>query len=103
MKMNATFMGAGLLVLAMGCGNTPPEDASAPPASQVQASPARDMPSERELAATRTSAPVTAVPVRYVVDPGTTTQLSVSAGVERANPSSTAESLAPGAVRRSSK
>ncbi|MCP3139389.1 hypothetical protein [Pyxidicoccus xibeiensis] len=102
MKMDATFMGFGLLVLAMGCGNTPPESA-APPASQVQASPARDMPSAQELAATRTSAAVTAVPVRYVVDPATTTQLSVSAGTEKASPSSTSEPLAPGAVRRSSK
>ena len=98
--MKATFMGFGLVALAMGCGSAPPEESSAP---RVQASPARDMPSAQELAATRTSAPVTAVPVRYVVDPATTTQLSVSAGVEKASPSSASESLAPGAARRSLK
>jgi hypothetical protein len=103
MTMKVTFMGFGLLALAVGCGNTPPEEPATPPDSQVQASPARDMPSERELAATRTAASVTAVPVRYVVDPGTTTRLSVSAGAERAISSSPSETSTPGAARRSLK
>ena len=100
MKMNMTCMCFGLLTVAMGCGNTPQDDSPAQPPSNVQASPARDMPSAQELAATATSAPVTAVPVRYVVDPSTTTQLSVSAGAERASPSASSETQTPGAMRR---
>lgn len=99
MKRNARFMGFGLLALAVGCGSTPQEDASEPPA-QVQASPAQDMPSEQELAATASSAPVRAVSVRYVVDPSTTTQLSVPSGAQKSRDASPSESLAPGAVRR---
>lgn len=100
MRMNAIVMSFGLLALAMGCGNTPPEESSSQSPPQLQASPAQDRPSERELAATAPSAPVTAVPVRYVVDPSTTTQVSVSAGAETANPSLSAEPLPPGAMRR---
>ncbi len=103
MKMNVTCMCFGLLAVAMGCGNTPQDDSPAQQPPEVQAAPARDMPSAQELAATATSAPVTAVPVRYVVDPSTTTQLSVSAGAERANPSASSASQAPGAMRRSLK
>lgn len=97
MRMNALFVGFGLMALAMGCGSTPQEDASAP---QVQASPAQDMPSEQQLAETASAAPVTAVRVRYVVDPTTTTQLSVSAGAQKASDTAPSETLAPGAVRR---
>ncbi|MCY1017707.1 hypothetical protein [Pyxidicoccus sp. MSG2] len=100
MKVNATFMCFGLLAVAMGCGNTPQDDSPAQQPPEVQASPARDMPSAQELAATATSAPVMAVPVQYVVDPSTTTRLSVSAGAERANPSASSASQAPGAMRR---
>ena len=100
MKKNARFMSFGLLALAVGCGGTAQEEASAPSA-QVQASPAQDMPSEQELAATASAAPVRAVSVRYVVDPSTTPQLSVPAGAQKSSPPSPSESLAPGAVRRS--
>ncbi|QDE95988.1 hypothetical protein BHS05_09020 [Myxococcus xanthus] len=99
MKMDANFLCMGLLALAMGCGDIPQEDSS-PPVPGLQVSPPQGMPSEVELAAVRTLVPGAVVPVQYLVDPATGTQLSVSAGVEDAVSTSSSGDLAPRAVRR---
>ncbi|MFY2559739.1 hypothetical protein ACN469_19035 [Corallococcus terminator] len=103
MKMKVRCIGLGLLALAASCGDNPLEDSSATPPEQLQASPAQEMPSEQALAATHTAEALTAVPVRYVVDPTTTTQFSASAGVEETVSSSSSRAVTPGAARRSLK
>ncbi|RYZ39229.1 MAG: hypothetical protein EOO71_20860 [Myxococcaceae bacterium] len=86
MKKHATFMALGLTALAVGCGGR--EEAPPSPSASLQAAPSQERPSEQELAATRTSAPVTAVPVKYVVAPDSAPQVRISAGVEAARPES---------------
>ncbi|QSQ17025.1 hypothetical protein [Myxococcus landrumensis] len=91
----------GLVFLAVGCGENSPEPAAEPPPSTHEASLEESMPSEAELAATRTAAGVTAVPVNYVIDPSTTMELTVTSGEEQAEPAASPLSPeTPGAVRR---
>lgn len=84
MKKHATLMMWGLAALAAGCGEAPREEAPQAAASELQAAPAQGLPSVEQLAATRTDSAVTAVPVKYVVDPGAAPQLRASPGTEAA-------------------
>ncbi|WP_223637787.1 hypothetical protein [Corallococcus sp. EGB] len=84
MKKHATFMALGLTALLMGCGEALREEAPPAAVPELQAAPSQDLPSAEQLAATRTQAPVTAVPVKYVVDPSSAPQLRISAGTESA-------------------
>lgn len=88
----------GLVFTAMGCGENSPEPASEPPPSAHEAALEEPMPSEAELAATRTSSAVTAVPVKYVIDPSTTMELIVTPGEQQAQPAVSPGT--PGAVQR---
>ncbi|WP_338867754.1 hypothetical protein [Myxococcus stipitatus] len=88
----------GLVAMAVGCGENSPEPASEPPPSTHEASLEEAMPSEAELSATRTSAVVTAVPVKYVIDPSTTMELIVTPGEQQAEPA--VSPATPGAVQR---
>ncbi|RKG77999.1 hypothetical protein [Corallococcus terminator] len=88
MKKHATFMALGLTALTVGCGDGAREEAPSPSPASLQAAPSQDRPSEQELAATRTSAPVTAVPVKYVIAPDSAPHVRISAGVEAARPES---------------
>jgi hypothetical protein len=98
MKSSARITLLGLMVLAVGCGDNSPQPSAEPPPPAPEISPVEAM------APAGASDPVTAVPVRYVVDPSTTTQLSVSSGVEldAPGPSSPAPGT-PGAMRRTLK
>ncbi|RKH14421.1 hypothetical protein D7V97_03105 [Corallococcus sp. CA053C] len=100
MTKHATLMALGLTALAVGCGGGTRDDAPTSPSTQLQAAPSRERPSEQELAAARTSAPVTAVPVKYVVDPGSEAQLRSAAGTEAARPDASPGLKTEGGARR---
>ncbi|MBN8465388.1 hypothetical protein JYJ95_02620 [Corallococcus exiguus] len=103
MKKHATFMALGLTALLTGCGEAPREEALPATAPELQTAPTQELPSAEQLAATRTQAPVTAVPVKYVVDPAGAPQLRISAGTESAQRAPSTERASAGSPRRSLK
>jgi hypothetical protein len=100
MKKHATFIALGLAALMGGCGDAPREDPAPAAPTGLQAAPVQDMPTVQQLAATRTPEPVTAVPVKYAVDPGAAPQSRVAPGAEAAPHAPSHALTTPGAARR---